>query len=72
MDIYGTELVPNTYTNQVTVEMALPEKKDQQEKSIFSQFVEYMSQEPIELQGEEKITEAPIAYSYSLYYVYYD
>lgn len=28
--------------------------------------------QPISLAGEEKETEAPIAFSYSLYYVYYD
>lgn len=69
MDIYGKELVPNNEAS-VTIEMAVPERKEQ-EQSLFSMAYNLLS-EPISLQGEEKETEAPIAYSYSLYYVYYD
>lgn len=67
MDIYGTQLVP-VNDKQVSVEMAIPTLE---EKSLFTQAYEYFAG-PIELKGEEKESEAPIVFSYSLYYVYYD
>lgn len=71
MDIYGTELVPVNEADQIKIEMAIPERTPQQQKSVFNQAYEYFT-EPIVLQGEEFEAEAPIVFSYSLYYVYYD
>jgi len=68
MDIYGETLVPVNTKNQVSVEMAIPTVE---EKSLFTQAYEFFTQ-PISFAGEEKESEAPIVFSYSLYYVYYD
>lgn len=70
MEIYSAELVAINDSDMVTVEMAIPEIQEEQD-SIFTSLYNYVY-EPFQLKGEEKEDEAPIAFSYSLYYVYYD
>ena len=62
-DIYSQELIPNDNT-QVNIQLAVPHQK---EKSYLEQLYDIVS-----FKGEEHIDQAPIAFTYSMYFVYYD
>ncbi len=66
MDIYAKLLTPND-EQITTVQLAIPKV---QEKSYLQQAYEIA--EPYIFKAEVHETEAPIAFTYSLYYVYYD
>lgn len=68
-DIFMQNLVPNT-DQVVTVNLAVPKKKETEPQSFYQQLMSFVS--PIQLEAEVHETEAPIAFTYSLYYVYYD
>ena len=50
--------------------LAVPKKKEAETKGLVSQLYDFVS--PNKLAAEVHETEAPIAFTYSLYYVYYD
>jgi hypothetical protein len=71
MDKEASTLVPINSKTKVQVELAIPTLKDTETKSLFAQAYDMITS-PMSFAAEVHETEAPIAFTYSLYYVYYD
>lgn len=71
-DLFKQNLTANDWGDEVRVERSW-DQPIRRQPNYADRFFSYMGMDnPIDFAGEEHETEAPITFTYSLYYVYYD
>lgn len=72
-DEFGTSLIPYDNTEGVQVSFETDDPFYKPPRTYLQKITDYMGiTAPMSLEAEEHETEAPITFTYSLYYVYYD